>query len=252
MKKLYDPKSNRPFEISRSKIDLFLNCLRCFYLDRRLGISQPSGPPFVLNKAVDHLLKKEFDIYRFKSEAHPLMKHYGIEAVPMQHEKLNEWRYTFRGVRFLHQATNLLVFGAVDDIWIDRDDQLIVVDYKVTSTEQEISLDAEYKEGFKRQMEIYQWLLRQNGFKVSDRGYFVYCNGRKDKEAFNNRLEFDAQIIPYTGDASWVEGTLKGILDCLRLEKAPESSSNCDFCKYVKRAKGVEHGSLQYHFSGWD
>jgi len=46
-----------------------------------------------------------------------------------------------------------------------------------------VTLDAEWQDGYKRQMEIYQWLLRQNGLKVSDTGYFVYCNGKTDRKA---------------------------------------------------------------------
>ncbi len=64
MKKLFNTKSIEAFPLSRSKIDLFLQCPRCIYLDRKLGISQPSGAPFTLNNAVDVLLKKEFDTHR--------------------------------------------------------------------------------------------------------------------------------------------------------------------------------------------
>lgn len=42
--KLYDPASSAPFALSRSKVELFLDCPRCFYLDRRLGVARPSGP----------------------------------------------------------------------------------------------------------------------------------------------------------------------------------------------------------------
>lgn len=59
---LYQPGASEPYKLSRSKIELFLNCPCCFYLDRRLGIGQPPGYPFTLNAAVDKLLKKEFDI----------------------------------------------------------------------------------------------------------------------------------------------------------------------------------------------
>jgi hypothetical protein len=59
--KIFNPESKEPFELSRSKIDLFLECARCFYLDRRLGIGRPDSFPFTLNNAVDALLKKEFD-----------------------------------------------------------------------------------------------------------------------------------------------------------------------------------------------
>ena len=114
---LYEPNSKFPFRISRSKIDLFLNCPRCFYLDRRLGVGQPPGFPFSLNSAVDKLLKKEFDFHRAKSEAHPLMKNYKIDAIPLAHNLLNKWRDSLRGgIEFLHKETNLLITGGIDDI----------------------------------------------------------------------------------------------------------------------------------------
>src|ERR1043165_773680 len=91
-KNLYVPGASEPFKLSRSKLELFLNCPRCFYLDRRLGLGQPPGFPFNLNSAVDHLLKKEFDIHRAKNQRHPLFKHYGIDAVPYAHDQLNVWR----------------------------------------------------------------------------------------------------------------------------------------------------------------
>jgi len=172
------------FKLSRSKIDLFLNCPRCFYLDRRLGVGRPPMFPYTLNSAVDALLKKEFDIHRSKGEAHPMMEHYKIDAIPFKHEKMDEWRNNFTGIQYLHKPTNLLIFGAIDDIWINPDKELIIVDYKSTSKDGDINLDADWQIGYKRQMEIYQWLFRKNDFKVSNIGYFVYANGIKDKEAF--------------------------------------------------------------------
>lgn len=47
------------------------------------------------------------------------------------------------------------------------------------------ALDQDWQIGYKRQMEVYQWLLRQNGCTVSDIGYFVYCSY---VEAVNNKL----------------------------------------------------------------
>ena len=57
--------------------------------------------------------------------------------------------------------------------------ELHIVDYKATSKDDEVNLDAEWQDGYKRQMEIYRWLFINNGFKVSDTGYFVYANGKK-------------------------------------------------------------------------
>ena len=237
---LYIPNSPISFRLSRSKLDLFLNCKRCFYLDRKLGISQPPGYPFSLNSAVDKLLKKEFDILREIGQAHPLMTKFGIDAIPLKHEKLNEWRDPFKGITYFDKKTNLTITGGVDDIWINKNKEFIIVDYKATSKEEEVTLDADWQIGYKRQMETYQWLFRKNGFKVSDTGYFVYCNGKTDIDKFDAKLEFDIKIIPYIGDDSWVEKTIQDAHACLNSDTIPEPSADCDFCAYRKAAFALE------------
>ncbi len=238
---LYDKDSTQTFRLSRSKIDLFINCPRCFYLDRKLGVAQPPGYPFSLNSAVDKLLKKEFDIHRAKGTKHPLMEQYGIDAIPLSHEKIDEWRDSLRGgITFRVDGSNVVITGGVDDMWVNPKGEFIVVDYKATSKEEEVTLDADWQIGYKRQMEIYQWLFRKNGYKVSDTGYFVYCNGNADKEAFDGKLEFDIKIIPYKGDTAWVEKTIQNAIDCLKFDKLPESGPDCDFCKYRKAVRKFE------------
>lgn len=238
---VFDPRSRQPFRLSRSKIELFMNCARCFYLDRRLGTAQPPGYPFTLNSAVDKLLKKEFDSHRARGTAHPLMKTYGIKAVPYQHPKMDEWRDALRaGIRHLHAPTNFLVTGGIDDVWVNQDGELIIVDYKATAKDGAVTLEADWQIGYKRQMEIYQWLFRRNGFRVSPTGFFVYCNGATDREAFDGKLEFDVQILPYSGDDAWVEPTLARIRACLAVEVVPAAAADCDYCAYRAAARAAE------------
>lgn len=240
VKYLYDPKSAEAFRVSRSKIDDFIKCPKCFYLDRRLGIGKPPGYPFNLNTAVDTLLKKEFDAHRVAGTAHPLMKAYGLDAVPFQHEKMDEWRDSLRrGITHLHADTNLLITGGVDDVWVAPSGELMIVDYKATSKESEVNLDAEWQDGYKRQMEVYQWLFRKNGFNVSRTGYFVYCNGMTDKEAFDAKLEFDIKVLPYTGDDTWVDGMIHEIKQCLDGE-LPDPNPTCDYCAYRSAVSRVD------------
>lgn len=237
-KSCFDPSSKESFRLSRSRIELFLNCPRCFYLDRRLGVDRPPGYPFSLNSAVDKLLKKEFDAHRLAGKAHPLMEQFGINAIPLSHEKMDEWRDALHGgVTFLHKPTNLFVTGGVDDIWVKPNGELIVVDYKATSKDEEVNLDADWQIGYKRQMELYQWLLRKNDFKVSNTGYFVYCNGDTDRKALNGKLYFDVKIIPYEGNGDWVEPTLIEIKKCLTNKNVPEANADCDFCRYREASK---------------
>lgn len=237
---LFDPSSKEPFKLSRSKLEMFLKCPRCFYLDRRCGVGQPSGPAFTLNIAVDALMKREFDYHRAKGEPHALMRQFGVDAVPYQHPDLEQWRTNFHGVQALHEPTNFLFFGAVDDVWVNPDGKLHVVDYKATSTVREINLDDEWKQAYKRQMEIYQWLLRANGFPVSPTGYFVYVNGDGTKQHFGKKLEFTMQIIPYTGDDGWVSDALVEAHDCLSRDLPPVAASGCEWCAYRVSAANVE------------
>src|SRR6185369_2754407 len=238
---LFDPNSRESFRLSRSKLELFMNCPRCFYLDRRMGIGRPPGFPFSLNSAVDTLLKKEFDIHRANGSAHPLMKAYGIDAVPFQHERMEEWRDSLRrGVTFDHTESGFTFCGGVDGVWVDPNGELIIVDYKATSKEGEVNLDAEWQDGYKRQMEMYQWLFRKNGFKVSETGYFVYCNGQTDREAFDGKLEFDIRLLPYTGNDAWVSDMLVAAYECLSQNDIPSAHPDCDYCAYRKATAFVE------------
>ena len=239
-KKLSQPGRTSPFRLSRSKVELFLSCPRCFYLDRRLGISRPASFPFNLNSAVDTLLKSEFDEYRKAREPHPYMTEAGLDAIPFAHEALDRWRANFTGVSAFDEATGFELFGAVDDVWIDRATQeLIVVDYKAPSKAGEVGIEAPWQISYKRQLEFYQWLFRRNGFGVSPTGYFVYCNGDRSRARFDERIEFRVSVIPYTGDDGWVEPSLRDIRATLEAETTPAAAPDCEYCRFTAAACAV-------------
>jgi hypothetical protein len=112
-----------------------------------------------------------------------------------------------------------------------------VVDYKATSKDGKVDIDGFWQQAYKRQLEIYQWILRQSGFKVSNSGYFVYCNGKKDREAFDGKLEFDIDLIEYVGDDSWVEPKLIKAKECLTLPEPPAPTETCELCRFKKAIK---------------
>lgn len=237
----YKPGQAAPYKISRSKIDLFVQCPRCFWLDARLKIARPSSPPFTLNSAVDNLLKNEFDQHRIEGTQHPLQEAYGIACKPVEHDKLNIWRENFKGVQHLHEPTNLLITGAIDDLWQDGDAKYVVVDYKSTSKIGKIESIGEspWHAGYQRQLEVYQWLLRQNGLDVSNTGYWVYCNADKDKKAFDGKLEFEITLIAYEGKDNWIESILSDIKACLESDEIPkigkavmDPTKDCEHCTY--------------------
>ena len=250
--KPYIPGQTDVYKVSRSKIELFTQCPRCFWLDARYKITRPNSPPFNINKAIDELFKKEFDVHRKAGTQHPLQIKFDVAAKPYPHKDLDTWRENFVGVFTLHELTNLHVFGAVDDVWINEDNELIVVDYKATAKDKEI-IDlgpvGGWQDSYRRQMEVYQWLLRAKGHKVSNTGYFVYANGDASKDAFNDIVEFRTNVFPHQGSDKWVEPTLLKMKECLEGDMPPVGQAamggDCDFCTYARSRTELTLKALQ-------
>lgn len=240
-KKLFDPSSGDPFPISRSGVEAWVSCPRCFWLHKRLGIRQPGIPAMMLNRAVDELLKKEFDAYRAKAIPHPVMQECGLDAVPFSHPNLAEWRSNFKGIKCLHRPTNFLLSGAMDDVWIAPDGELFVADYKGTASakDEPMTLDTEYRQGYKRQLEFYAFLLRGNGFRVSRRSFIVYAVGRMDAPSLDGRLSFRLELVEHLTNMDWIEPTLARIKETLMVNEPPKSGPACELCKYVEAVSGT-------------
>ena len=240
---LYDKKADSPFKISRSKFSNFLSCKRCFYLDRVIGLKEPSMPGWSLNITVDELLKKEFDQYRNIKKPHPMMIRHNLNFIPFQHKDLDVWRNSLKGgISYLDEKTNLIIHGGVDDIWLDLDSKkIIVVDYKAQSTIYPVStefyLKSEWHLSYKLQMDIYVHILRKMNFNVSDVSYFYVCNGEKTNNKFGNKMDFKSTLVPYKVDTTWIEGKLSEMKKVLELDSPPDVVPTCEKCAYLKGGK---------------
>tara|TARA_B100000242_G_scaffold72353_1_gene46133 strand:- start:2549 stop:3376 length:828 start_codon:yes stop_codon:yes gene_type:complete len=245
---VYKPENPEPYEVSRSRIEAFINCPACFWLDRVKGVKFPGMPPFLLNSATDTLLKKDFNKFRELQKPHPFMELNGLgHLVPFQYEDFETWTKSLQlGLKTYHEKSNLIIGGGLDDVWHDpKTNELFIVDYKSTAgkrTEdlsklEPINLRGRYKEGYKRQMEMYQWILRaimkekDKDYEVSNTGYFVYVNGDQhfengmlDEDPKKATMKFNVQLLEYNGDDSWVENTIKEISKCLKSSECPEHS----------------------------
>jgi hypothetical protein len=252
----YHPKPTENFRLSRSKIEEYLKCKRCFYRDVRRGIPQPPPYPYTLNNATDTKLKRYFDKYRGlkdkddKAIMVPLLVKHGLELVPYPHKKMKTWQDALHaGIEYNVPGTNLTITGGPDEILMDpRTYELYFVDYKACYKYEKnslkprtITIDDIYP-SYKRQIEIYQWLLRHNGFfEVSNRAYFLYCNARTDNDEFDDQLPFDVSLVPYDGNTSWINSKIKEIYACLQSDDLPDSSPDCAYCKYLRFVNNSEN-----------
>ncbi len=225
-------------KLSRTTVEKYLSCPRCCVLDKKYQIRPPSLP-FTLNIAVDNLCKNEFDHYRRRQIPHPLFIKNKIEAVPFQHKDLDDWRSNLKGIRYKSIEYGYDFGGAIDDVWLKNNGELIVVDIKATSRNVfdwfETFNKYEYAKAYKRQLEMYQWLFKKNGFQVANEAYLVYFNGKKNEEFFNNQLKFDVYFIKLDCSTEWVEEKIIETVNLLRSDFFPNPSLSCEYCNYLKK-----------------
>ena len=224
-------------KISRSAIEKYIGCARCFYLQYKHRVSPPSIP-FTLNSAVDNLCKNEFDYYREREEPHPLFIEHGIDAVPFKHPEMDDWRNWRKGLSYSNEELGYLFYGAVDDIWQKPNGELIVSDVKSTS-KNEFNWDETYKypygKGYQRQLEMYQWILRKKGFEVSNTAYLVYYNGLKNEPMFNQELKFELELVTLECNDDWVEEKIIEAVNVLNRDQYPAGKKDCEMCDYLTK-----------------
>jgi hypothetical protein len=230
--------------LSRTAIEQHLRCPLCFFLQRKLGVRPPAMIPLTLAVATDALLKNEFDAIRETGASHPLWQREGLRFRAFDHPDIDAWRNNRRGIRVVH-ASGVEVYGAVDDVWQDRDTGVLhIVDYKSTSKKDEPSLEGGFGDGYKRQIEIYQWLFREAGYPVSSTGYFLYVNGSKQGTFYPNGntegvMRFASTLIPYEGTSDWVDNAISDAVNCLKQDVLPASGGDCDSCRYFSERAAV-------------
>lgn len=231
-------------KISRTGIEQHIRCPKCFYMQRKLGLKPPSMAPLTLAVATDALLKNEFDSVRGADSSHPIWEREKLRLRAFQHADIDTWRSNFKGMRVTH-FSGAEIYGAIDDLWENLDTgDLHIVDYKSTSKKEEPTIDTGFGDSYKRQMEIYQWLFRKAGFNINSIGYFLYVNGSKQGNFYQNGtdgvMHFDTTIISYIGDDSWVNDAVERAVKCLQSDSIPDSGVDCDNCRYYDSRKIFE------------
>ncbi len=228
-------------DVSRTAWESFIRCKRCFYLERKLKIKPIGMPGYPINSRVDTLLKNEFDMYRRKQEPHPIFKKYNLNFVPykMDEQKLKDFRNNFKGVRGKSAKTSFTIYGSIDDIWLNKDtDEVVIVDSKATSTKEQMNYVTSvkgYHKSYLRQLDFYAYLLKLNKFKVFKRGYWILCNAREESQkTFGNKLNFKIDLLSYDLNTDYIEESLVSLEKCYNSERVPAPSPACDTCRWQK------------------
>ena len=121
----FDPINEAPYELSRGRVENYLKCKACFWLEQLHGVKPPEIPSFTINSTTDILLKRDADAVRGKSTL-PLWEEAGLgHMIPWEYEHLGNWansmQYGLNDTYFntVHDETNIKFGGGLDDVFLN-------------------------------------------------------------------------------------------------------------------------------------
>ncbi len=216
------------YKLSPSSINLMLDCPRCFWLHLVRKIRRPSGPFPSLPSGMDKILKEHFDRFMERGGFPPeLREQDGIDGCSLfnDKEKLEIWRNNFRGIQYLDEESGVLLRGAVDNILV-KGEKLIVLDYKTRG----YPLKDNTHEYYQTQMDLYNLLLRKNGYQTEDYAYLLFYYPNQVTET--GEVIFNTKLIKLPTYPESGEEIFKKAVALLQLEEPPEPDPDCAFCRF--------------------
>ncbi len=228
----------KPIKLSRTSVQLFLECPKCFYKKIVHKVSRPNPARYSLNLEIDKLLKQEFDHYRHQKKQHPIQKKHNLPHFPALNTNLNKWRHNFTGAQ--HQYKNLLLYGSLDDLWFNpATGEHSIVDYKATSSHYQPSQTR--LDSYNTQLSFYSWLLQHNGLKMSDTNYILLCNAYQASPDthLEGSLSLQQDLIQIPNQPHWITDTLEQIIQTLTNLESPSSNPECLYCSYLEKSNNL-------------
>ena len=211
-------------KLSPSSMNLIEECPRCFWLQIVKKTPRPAGIFPSLPSGVDKMLKEHFDRFRDNNKLPPELKE--LKDVKLFEDKdlLKTWRNNFKGIEFYDEENDVLLHGAVDNI-LSKENKLIVLDYKTRG----FALKEDTAHHYQDQLDIYNYLLRKNGYETEDYAYLLFYLPEQVMET--GEFKFKNELVKMEVDVEHAEGLYKRAVDIIK-GKMPEAGKDCTFCKW--------------------
>jgi hypothetical protein len=214
------------YKLSPSALNLMKECPRCFWLTQHKVWKRPAGIFPTLPSGMDRILKIHFDKFREKDELPPeLYENSHCENMKIfdNPEKMKVWQNNFKGISWTDKNGNEL-HGAVDNI-LTKDNKLIVLDYKTRG----YAVKVDTAEHYRLQQNIYNFLLRKNGYETEDFFFLLFYVPKEVTET--GEVIFDTELVKMDVDVDMAE---KFWTDALELLKGECPEEKCEWCERVE------------------
>lgn len=221
-----------PYKFSPSSLSLLKECPRCFWMQFNKGIKRPETIFPSLPSGMDRVFKEHFDLFMNKGLLPPeLASLNGTVKLFGNAELLEKWRNNFAGIQWTDEKGNILK-GAVDNI-LQKESKLIVLDYKTRG----YPIKEDTAKHYQNQLDIYNFLLRKNGFETEDYAYLLFYHPNKVDET--GKVLFHTNLIKMQIDIANAEKILKKALTVLSSPMPPEAGEECGFCEWINDYKKI-------------
>jgi hypothetical protein len=212
--------------LSNSRLGLFTECPRCFWLDLNAGIKRPDTIFPSLPGGLDAQFKRYFDQFRARADLPPEVRGKLPGKLLSDVETIDRWRDWRRGIRYTPLWAEVELMGALDECLVDVDGFHYPLDYKTRGYAPNAGTHGYYQ----NQMDFYTLLLEGNGHKTKRLAYLLYYHPVEVKE--HGLIQFDISVQEVATDPEGAEHLVKDAVAVLN-GPAPASSATCGFCKWM-------------------
>ncbi len=227
------------YKLSPSRLSVYRDCPRCFWLEHNEDIERPEGKFSSYPMGVDLSLKRYFKQAREKgqipNELKKRIKNRGLQLYTG--DELKTWQTNTKGIQIEDEKGNVLK-GAVDEM-LYKKGKLVVVDFKTRGF-----LLKRKPDYYQDQMDIYNFLLRRNGKETEDYAYLIFYSPKAVK---GENIVQNIEIVKMDTDPARAEQLFADAIKLLEgnmpePRRTPKNSDDekdkgCNYCTWYKKIK---------------
>lgn len=219
--------NGEPVELSPTRLNLLCDCPRCFWVRMCRGTSRPEKAFPSIVAGVERELRTVLDQHRDAGTLPHVLRESRLDAALVTDREFLSNCRTWQNEPTVHDdASGAVLRGAMDDLLKRPDGSYVPLDYKTHNAAPD-----EVHPAYRRQLECYAYLLRENDYPTADFGLLLYLY--PTSSAAGVRMNADLHWVPLRLDRPQ---TLMQRATTVLSGPVPDYTEDCEFCSWAETA----------------